>query len=123
MTIELLLPAATPSLNKVLRCHWAVRKRLKASWSLLVLRAVGNSGNMAALKATGKRHVTVVRFGKKVADYDNLVGGCKSLLIDNLVAHGLLVDDSPTWLECEYLQDRPPKGEAEHTRVILRDAS
>ncbi len=121
MTIELLLPLATLSLNKFLRMHWAVRKRLKESWSVMILGAVGNSGNMALYKASGKRRVTVVRFGKKVADYDNLVGGAKSLLIDNLVAHGLLIDDSPTWLESEYRQDKLPKGTTEHTRLILDD--
>lgn len=51
----------------------------------------------------GQRKVTIDRWGPRLCDHDNIVGGAKQL-IDALVAEGFLVDDSPAHLQATYRQ-------------------
>jgi hypothetical protein len=97
MRIVLVIPCASPSQNVTDRQHWAKRHRQKRLWGAAILAAVGNSGNLARMKATGRRRLTIIRHGKRELDPANIVGGAKGI-IDELVAHGLLIDDSPRWL-------------------------
>lgn len=86
-------------------------------WVTLMLAA----GAASAPKASGHRHVRVWRYADRDLDHGNLVGGCKHVLIDNLVKLGLLVDDAPKWMTAEYFQARPRAGFYPHTVVVLRD--
>jgi hypothetical protein len=68
-------------------------------------------------KATGKRRLwlkRVYRKGKRPYDVANLYGGGKAL-IDVIVSRGLLIDDSPKWLEAFYHQE---PGAAD--QIVLR---
>jgi hypothetical protein len=59
-------------------------------------------------RATAKRRLTLIRFyarHRKELDRANFIGGAK-MLVDAIKAHGLLVDDSPRWVEDHYQQRR-----------------
>lgn len=114
--IRIVLPEATPSLNQLLRMHWAKRRRM-AKGAALAIRMQ----TLAAPVASEKRRVRIERHGKKTLDEDNAYGGCK-LVIDCLKDLDLLVDDSPRWLELEVTQSRCAKGEAPQTIITLENA-
>ena len=85
-----------------------------------LLVAIGNSENQKEYRATGKRKLTVVRFGSRKLDPSNLIGGLKGL-IDCLVNYGLLVDDDEDHLELDAHNAPKPKDQKPHTRIILQD--
>lgn len=120
MTIELMLPLATPSQNAFHFSHWRKAHKSKQDMAKALLGAIGNSGQMQAMKATGKRRLTIVRFGVRKLDIPNLIGGAKGL-IDSLVAYGLLKDDDEDHLELVAMNGRRAKGQDPHTRLVLDD--
>ncbi len=117
--IKLTLPKATPSLNRFTFRHWRVQSSAKKDWAIILLAAIG--AQREKYRATGKRRLTVVRFGVRLLDYDNLVGGMKSCVIDNLRKFGLLLDDSPDMMELVALQEKTPKGVKAHSVLTLED--
>jgi hypothetical protein len=106
--VRLEIPQASYSLNDFVGKSWVVKHRAKTQWALLMQRA----GVKCITKATGARRVTVTRYSRGTLDHDNFVGGCKSIVFDNLVAFGLLIDDSPKWLRADYVQLPRGKGTA-----------
>lgn len=98
--MRLEIPIATPSLNDFVGKHWSAKNKAKQRWAVLMVRA----GAKRLPHATGPRHVMVKRHSRGTLDDDNLRGGCKSTVMDNLVTFGLLVDDSPKWLTANYVQ-------------------
>jgi hypothetical protein len=52
-------------------------------------------------------------------DYGNLVGGGKPIL-DALVWNGLLIDDSPSYVDEYYFQEKNPTG-THAVRVVIED--
>lgn len=93
--IKLTLPIVTESNNKLLRMHWAVRRRLKVGYMDELLVAM-NTSNYATreLQAQKKRECHIISYRKRLLDKDNLYGGIKPL-VDCLVEWKLLKDDSP----------------------------
>jgi len=89
------IPMATPSANVMLRSHWAKTKKLKELWRLHLQVA----GALGIPEAEDKRRVKVTRFSPGKPDYANLWTGIDKLIFDNLTRLGVLVDDSPIWLE------------------------
>ena len=116
--ITLCCHAVTPTLNQLLRLHWRDRLRCRNEWRALVFAAIATHG--AVPLATGPRAVTVLRIGKRAVDTDGLYGGTKPLL-DALVHHRLLLDDSPSACHLEVTQRRTERGEMPHTVVTLDD--
>lgn len=114
--MRLEIPIATPSLNDFVGKHWSVKNKAKQQWGVLMVRA----GVKRLPPATGPRRVTVLRHSRGKLDHDNFVGGCKSIVMDNLVAFGLLVDDSPKWLTADYVQ-LPLGGGTPRTVIELSD--
>lgn len=118
--IVLEIPEITPSLNKTLaHAHWCVRARHRKHWSMLVLVAKSDARIFAYTPAT-KSKVLIERYGGRLMDADNALGGCKAL-IDGLRDNGLIVDDSPNHLELRFEQHpgiRLPK----RTRVTIEVA-
>lgn len=93
--IKLALPIVTESNNRLLRMHWAVRRRLKVSYMDELLVALNESKYTSReLEAKGKRECHIISCRKRKLDHDNLVGGMKPL-IDCLVEYRLLKDDNP----------------------------
>lgn len=120
MTWSLELPVEIPSANalmrgRTVRARRARYSRLRRSMGWAVLVAGGH-----VPPASGPRRVRIVRrMGPRQLPYDddNLAAGAKPLL-DELVAHGLIRDDSPRWVSVEYAQER---GSAPGARVEVSD--
>jgi hypothetical protein len=115
--IRLVLPAASPSLNKYAYSHWRTRQRDKAKWQLWLMAAIHEAG---ATPATGKRRLTIERHGVKRLDPDNMIGGAKGI-IDSLRSLKMLLDDHDDALELVACNVKLSKGERPHTVLILAD--
>jgi len=110
--IEHTIPGALPSLNQLLRFHWAKRKRLKDQY-LLFLPA-----RARVLKKKMRVSICVYQPTRRF-DIDNLYGSVK-ILIDSLRKNKLICQDSPKWLDLELTQaiDREnPRTEIEIEEV------
>ena len=104
------------SLNKIMRMHWAVRKkRQEEVWAM-----VEYSAPTPVPKFEGKTRVSITRqWGKKgrAFDPDNLIGATK-MLIDCLkepkgrskYGLGIIKDDSPADIELLVKQEKSPDG-------------
>ncbi len=127
MTITLTIPEASPSLNQVIRMHWAKRKRCKADWAAMIaaeIMAVRRSFPGLELRATGRRYLLIERYGKRSLDPDNLVGGAKEVITDNLRHFGLLLDDTDRTVQIEARNMHGTNGERTRepfTRITLQD--
>lgn len=99
-SISLMVDEAVPSLNKTLRMHGVRQWRLKRDWAWLLRAAL----NGRSAHNFGRAHVVITRQGAKLLDYDNLVGACKGVVIDNLRQMGFFEDDDPEHLLAEYRQ-------------------
>ena len=104
------------SLNKMMRTHWAVRRKRQEE----LMAAVEYAAPRPLPKFTGKTRLTVIRqWGKRgrAFDPDNLVASCK-MLIDCLkepkgrtkYGLGIIPDDDPEHLELLVKQEKSPDG-------------
>ena len=115
--LRIVLPLPTPSANEWSGKHWSRRYRLKAQWAKLLL--VAKPGEH---RASSRLRVTIERVMTGGGlDPDNLAGGLKPVL-DAMVSLGLLLDDSPRWLELHVGQSKPGKGEPPHTVITIEPA-
>lgn len=110
------VPIASPSLNTYSYSHWRTQRAAKSGWLILLTAAT-----RSAPKATGKRRLEIHRYGKRALDIDNLIGGAKMVITDNLRRLGLLCDDSPDLVEFHAENHKLQKGEQPHTVIVLRD--
>jgi len=110
---------ATPSQNTRDAQHWARRHRDKGVWWWSIRAA---EGFLAIPRAATPRRLTLERHARtRPQDEANVHGGCKGL-VDDLVQLGLLVDDSPKWIEHGTPRHVPlVKGERAFTILILED--
>lgn len=97
--IHLVIPALPPSLNRLLNMHWAKRGRIKEEWSRLVWAAYMEKygdWTMVPPHEHGCRNVLLEYYFRtnRRRDADNY----QKIILDALVANGLLVDDSPEWV-------------------------
>ena len=123
MTIRLvIIGKVTPSQNVRDRRHFGARKRDRAEWAAELLYAMRKQNlTPADCKATGRRRLTIERYENgQGLDYGNLVGGMKDL-IDEIVRHGLLIDDSPKYCEEVAKQWKPASGARKHLIITLED--
>jgi hypothetical protein len=100
--ITLEIPEKTPSLNRLMRAHWSNRHPQREYWQWLV-REARLTAKLSPPQAPSKVRVTITRYGSKILDHDNLVGGAK-LLVDALVREGFAKDDRPEHMETIYFQ-------------------
>lgn len=116
-SIRLVIPEASPSLNKYAFRHWRVQHGDKKRWGqMLAVAALG----ARAPKAIGKRRLTVERHGRRKLDVDNFAGGLKPI-IDGLKKLQLIVDDDDAHLELALKQERIIGAQRPHTVLILED--
>lgn len=101
---QVMLKLDSPSLNKVLRMHWATRRALKKNWGTVLKSFLKQP---PALPCTA---VTIHSFRIKLLDYDNLVGGAKEVIVDNLKDLGFIEDDSPDKVQISYEQSKTKRG-------------
>ena len=94
--LVIVLPIRIKSRNVLDRQHWAVKRKDKKEYALLIR----NQMRLNKVKLADKRKYTIsiVSLRKKKLDYDNLVGGCKHL-IDALIDEQFIFDDSPKYLD------------------------
>jgi Holliday junction resolvase RusA-like endonuclease len=82
-----------PSLNQYIGKHWSIGHKMKKQCKELVL---AYSRHIPA--ATGRRSVQMhVVLGKGMRQHD--ADNTQKLILDALVHAGMLVDDSPKWVE------------------------
>jgi hypothetical protein len=117
--ITLVVPLPTPSLNEYYHAHWRKQDKAKADWALLLRSILGRQ--KLECKALGRRRVTVERRGVQALDVDNLYGGLKCVLIDNLRALELLCDDDAKSMDLVARNGKRPPRVEPHTVVILED--
>lgn len=116
--IRLVIPEASPSLNAFAFSHWRKQHTVKKRWALMVLAASRQAG---ATRATGKRRLTIERHGTRKLDVDNIIGGAKGCITDNLRKLGLLVEDDDQSVEFVAMNVRLERGEKPHTVIVLED--
>jgi len=112
--IDLTIPEATPSLNKMLRRHWSVDRKLKQRWRDSVWWALREQGYGQRREPLGRARVTITRLSPRMLDPDNATGGAKHV-VDALRACNVISDDTPEHLE---LIVRQEKGKAA-TRIQI----
>lgn len=120
MIYSLRIDWPTPSQNVRDGQHWALRRRVKRDWSMLIRAA---STFLKIPKAKGKRRLTIERHHRNGQHQDeaNIHGGCKGI-VDCLVLWQLLVDDAPAFIEHGTpIQIPLNKGEKPFTVLILED--
>ena len=116
---QILILRASPSLNEFSYAMSPfVQSQSKKEWFWLLRCA---PGVLAIPHAKGKRHLTIERHGKKALDPDNLIGGAKCCITDNLKKLKLIVDDSDSSLLLDAKNVALQPGEKPHTILILRD--
>jgi hypothetical protein len=116
--IRLQIPEATPSLNTG-RKHWSYHTKLRKHWSQLVMEA--KFKNRFETHPTPQHaRVTVTRYGKRMLDRDNFVGGLKNL-IDGLKDNGLILDDDASHMTLEAEQKTLVKGDKPSTLVVITE--
>lgn len=113
------VPDVPPSLNKVLRMHWATKRAMREGWSLHLLRFIGN-GRKELQDATSRRQrvkMLITLHNARQYDRDNAFGACK-VIVDAAKAHGLFFDDRPMFLDLEVKQEKC-KRKDRHTVIEL----
>ena len=73
------LPNKIESRNILDRKHWAVKRRSKKIWALLVRNQM-KLKKIRESEVGEKFKLTIISYRKKLLYYDNLVGGLKKLL-------------------------------------------
>src|SRR5690349_958292 len=99
---ELTIPVPSPSLNRTNGSHWSTYLKLKKAWT----EEVGAAKMLAKVRGfpmLEKASLRIDRYGKRMLDPDNFVGGLKPL-IDSLKACGFIVDDSPKHITLTAMQ-------------------
>jgi Holliday junction resolvase RusA-like endonuclease len=100
--MKLTLQSIPPSMNMLMRMHWAQRKRLRNQLQWELTAALADLGRklppLLYGKTAPKRRVTITTFRPRRLDPDNAAGGCK-VLLDAMRDIGLIRNDSPKWLE------------------------
>ena len=109
------IPYIAPSLNRSLRQHWAARAKGNQFVQMLVKV---RCPKVPRQKSGEIRHVTIIRFGSRLLDVDNLAGSAKGI-VDALRYAGVIADDSPDRITLEFRQSRVPNGVAPYTAISI----
>lgn len=95
MINQIKLPIKVESRNVLDRQHWAVKRRQKQNYQLLIRNQMRL--NNVPKTTPQKYQLIITSYRKRLLDHDNLVGGCKHL-IDALFNELFIWDDSPKFL-------------------------
>lgn len=72
------------------------------------------------MEKKGRRKLTITLYRHTLLDMDNAYFSCKKLT-DLLVQRGLLVDDSPKWIDYRVEQVKVGRTEAQRTVVEIEE--
>jgi Holliday junction resolvase RusA-like endonuclease len=95
------VPIRVKSRNVLDREHWAVKRKDKQEYCLLIRNQMRI--NKIDFAKACKYKLTIISVRKRKLDYDNLVGGCKHL-IDALIDERFIHDDSPEYIDLNISQ-------------------
>lgn len=118
--LEFQILGTLPSANNLLRMHWAKRRKMIQDWAWAVkasLLKVGcnHIGNTSYFKTKVQIDVIVfVGTKRSLKDESNLITPIDKLIVDNLIAQKILVDDSTDylcWAKIEQKIGRPERIE------------
>lgn len=115
--ITLTIPEASPSVNECKWKHWSVHLQERKHWSLLVMVAK-NEARVPNHDPPQMAFVKIIREGRRLLDYDNFVGGAKSLM-DSLREQRLIVDDTPEHMTPTYEQRKILKAAYPRTLIEI----
>ena len=101
--------------NVMLRSHWSVKRTDRKEYALLV-RSQMKLKKIKYIQPGSKCTIMIISYRKRLLDFDNLVGGAKTL-VDALVEECLIHDDSPEYVNLIYEQY---KAKQESTMVIRK---
>ena len=119
MRYVLRIDKASPSLNEyTYNKNPFIQRADKQRWSWLIRTA---DGFIDAVKATGPRSLHIERHGRRRLDPDNLIGGAKCVITDNLRAMGLLVDDCDSLFSITAENVKLQPKEKPFTVLVLTD--
>jgi hypothetical protein len=114
--MEIDLPILVPGINRLLRMHWAVRKKLQIS----LVAVIKEQYDCSLIEAPVI--VEYTRRSVRLMDWDNAAGSFK-LIGDALVQCGILSDDNPKVItEFRVDQERVRKRADQGFRVVIRKA-
>lgn len=105
--IEIEVPEVAPSLNRLMRMHWATRRALRKKWEWVVWYEAYRVQGAAAIRYDGRVSVRIVRRSHHVLDEDNLHGAAK-LILDALKSAKVIQDDSPAHITLTCEQEKGP---------------
>lgn len=91
--LEIQVPEVAPSLNRLMRMHWAARRKLLKKWEVILWAELYRIG-AHDFRYKGKVTVQIMRRSHHMMDADNLHGAAK-LILDSLKTAGVIEDDSP----------------------------
>jgi hypothetical protein len=112
--MKLDIPEVPPSLNKVLRMHWAKRSKLATDWAWKARIAFHGQHEVPIVV---KQNVKVTLHHPRLYDKDNAYGACK-VLVDCLRGLGIIVDDTSRWLDLDVQQEKC-KHRDRHTTIEI----
>ena len=118
--VKLEVPLVPPGSNKLMRMHWATRKRLLNEWMLRILTGfIRNSPIEGQLKewadSRSRLKVKIHVAHAQLFDQDNLYSAAK-LPLDALVRLGFIADDSNKFIDLPVTQSR---SKAKQTTISI----
>jgi Holliday junction resolvase RusA-like endonuclease len=117
MKLTLTIQALPKLPNRLLGAHWRTRSNEAKRWKRLVGDALIQAGLtsvamhwLAEQKLPLKKaRITFTRMSPRQCDADGLCGSFKHVL-DALVHHGVIENDTPQHVTCTYLWQKVPKA-------------
>lgn len=115
-TFRIEVQGKLPSGNPYARTHWGKQTKLKKVWLLATGAAVAEAG-LKEWRPKGKVRIAFEVHRNRKLDEANAIMTIDKLIIDRLVGAGILVDDSPKYVEWgEYTPVGCKKG---YEKVII----
>ena len=108
-SVVIRVPGCPPSLNKILRMHWATRKKLLEAWSSDLWYSASCLGRSATLsgwaRSRARLTVNICLQHNRLFDKDNAYGSVK-VVLDAMKSLGFIADDSPEFIDLEVTQEK-----------------
>ena len=109
------IPEATPSNNAVMRMHHTKRTAEHIRYFWLIKEAMSHEKYELPIQQC---FISVVRYGSRPLDWDNMGGGLKFLL-DALVKNNIIKDDNTKCIQSLSLYQQKCKRKEECTKIII----
>lgn len=90
--------------NSLLGAKWFVRSSHAKKWKRIIGAILYEH---QPIKRLPFAYITLTRHSPRMCDFDGLVGSFKAVL-DALVTHGVIEDDSPKFVEVDYQWTKTP---------------